>query len=265
LVIFALLGTQTASAGENGCEKNYAVIVGEAYPQAQRISDSEFTAEGAALFLAKDGAEKGPYSLVCRVWPANPQLLLVAVPFIREMSDMATTGELDVLVLDARTFKVQRRLRLQEAIDDDAFKIRTIAFDTARYQVAPGQMAFGIRIAKKGSSRVNPLDEVSLSLFVMDNEHLRPVLEGIVTDRYAGEWDGNCAGTVVTTKRVLAMGDKGARTYADIWATERTSVTTTMVDGKGECVEHISHNTPHRTPLIFDGERYKVPQAMKPL
>ena len=178
---------------------------------------------------------------------------------------MATTGDLDVIVLDAGTFKVQRRLRLQEAIDDDAFKIRAIAFDTARYQVAPGQMAFGIRIAKKGSSRVNPLDEVSLSLFVIDDEHLRPVLEGIVTDRYAGEWDSNCAGTVTTTNRVLSMGDKGAHTYADIWATERTSVTTTMVDGEGECVEHISHGDPHRIQLIFDGERYKVPQAMKPL
>lgn len=268
LIAAALLFfAQAASAAEDGCGTNGAAIIAQAYPAAEKTSETEFAFDGATIRvpLAEEGFGGERHAIVCRVWPSFPERLLVAVPLITEESETLTTGDLELLVLDASILKVQQRLRLKERIVDDAFRTKAITFDTARYQLAPGQIAFGVRLAKEGSSRVNPFEEVSLSLYVIDGGQLKPVLDGIVVSSSGGEWDGNCAGTFDRTTRTLAMGKTGRSGYADIVVTEKTSSSTTAVDGKGECGERSHKNDAASIRLVYDGSRYSVPEAMKPL
>jgi hypothetical protein len=130
--------------------------------------------------------------------------------------------------------------------------------------LAPGQSGFGVRLAKEGASRVNPFEEVSLSLFAIDSGQLKPVLDGIVVISSTGEWDGNCAGTFERTTRTLAMGKIGRNGYADVMVTEKASSNATAVDDKGECGERNRKSDAARIRLIYDGKRYSVPEAMKP-
>ncbi|QDG94715.1 hypothetical protein NIBR502774_19670 (plasmid) [Rhizobium sp. NIBRBAC000502774] len=46
-------------------------------------SDQEFTAAGATIaFPQGDYIGLDPYAIVCRIWPARPELMLVAIPLI---------------------------------------------------------------------------------------------------------------------------------------------------------------------------------------
>lgn len=261
------LATEAAFAADGGCGTNAAAIIAQAYPAAGKTSETEFSIDGATIRLpeADEGFGGRRHAIVCRVWPSWPERLLVAVPLIAEESETLTTGDLELLVLDASTLKVQQRLRLKERIVDDAIQTKSITFDTARYQLAPGQIAFGVRMAKEGSSRVNPFEEVGLSLYAIEAGELKPVLDGIVVVSSGGEWDGNCAGTFDRTTRTLAMGKNGRNGYADIVATEKSSSRTTAVDDKGECGEQSRKSDAASIRLVYDGKRYSVPEAMKPL
>ncbi|TCV65898.1 MULTISPECIES: hypothetical protein [Neorhizobium] len=267
LIAAALLFfAQAASAAEDGCGTDAATIIAQAYPTAKKTSETEFAIDGATILLP-DAEEvfDERHTIVCRVWPSYPERLLVAVPLITEESELLTVGDLELLVLDASSLKVQQRLRLKERIIDDAIRTKAITFDTARYQLAPGQIAFGVRLAKEGSSRVNPFEEVSLSLYVIDGGQLKPVLDGIAVTSNGGEWDGNCAGTFDRTTRTLAMGKTGRSGYADIVVTEKASSSTTAVGGKGECGERSHKTNATSRRVVYDGKRYSVPEAMKPL
>ncbi|MGK6317011.1 hypothetical protein [Neorhizobium sp. DT-125] len=267
LIAAALLFfAQAASAAEDGCGTDAATIIAQAYPTAEKTSETEFAIDGARILLPD--AEEGfgeRHTVACRAWPSYPERLLVAVPLITEESELLTVADLELLVLDASSLKVQQRLRLKERIVDDAIQTKSITFDTARYQLAPGQIAFGVRLAKEGSSRVNPFEEVSLSLYVIGSGRLQPVLDGIVVISSGGEWDGNCAGTFDRKTRTLAMGKTGRNGYADIVVTEKASSSTTAVDGKGECGERSHKSNAASTRVVYDGKRYSVPEAMKPL
>jgi hypothetical protein len=261
-----LLSAEAAFAAEGGCGANAAAIIAQAYPTAEKTSETEFVADGATILVPDEekGSGDGRHPVACRVWPSYPERLLVAVPLITEESETLTTGDLELLVLDASTLKVQQRLRLKERIVDDAIAIKSITFDTARYQLAPGQIAFGVRLTKEGASRVNPFEEVSLSLYAVGSGQLKPVLDGTVVIRSSGEWDGNCAGTFERTTRTLAMGKIGGNGYADIIVTEKTSSSTAAVDKKGDCGERSRNDETALTRLAYDGKRYLVPDALRP-
>ncbi|WP_051903991.1 hypothetical protein [Neorhizobium vignae] len=261
-----LLLAEAALAAEGGCGTETAAIIAQAYPTAEKTSETEFVADGATIFVPEEekGSGDGRHPVVCRIWPSYPERLLVAIPLITQVSETQTTGDLELLVLDASTLKVQQRLRLKERIVDDAIAIKSITFDTARYQLADRQIAFGLRLAKEGASRVNPIEEVSLSLYTIGSGQLKPVLDGIVVISGSGEWDGSCAGTFTRTTRTLAMGKIGASGYADIVVTEKTSSSTAAVDKKGDCGERSRNDVTARTRLSHDGKRYPVPEALRP-
>lgn len=112
-----------------------------------------------------DSPLRGPFAVICKIWPANPDLLLAAIPLMRDgpSRDFGHDGDLRILVLDRATLKVHEHLQLDGLMSDDAMRISDVSFDTARYDVAPGRRAFGLRISRTGSSRANPFSETSRS------------------------------------------------------------------------------------------------------
>lgn len=256
-----LLAAQTAHAAEDACTTQVESAIKRAYPSAKR-TDEGYKIDGARIQLAE---AFNPHAVVCRTWPAHPELTLMAVPLMQKEDAGDNEGDLELFVLDSSNATIRQRLRLPGRMSDDAVRISSIAFDTARYQVAPGQTAFGLRITKENNSRANPFGETDLWLYTFNGNQLKPVLNGIVVDTNGGEWDTNCAGSFSQTKRTLAMASAAHNGYADITITEAKSSSTNVVDKAGECQSHDAKPLRTTYRLAHDGKQYVVPKVLAPL
>lgn len=254
-----LLSAQYVNAASN-CDIN--AIVQHAWP------DAKPTAEGKLLTQHNQVIEitgNSPQSAICRVWPAHPELTLAAIPLMaQQYSDYDRIGDLELLVLDSTSLDVKQRLRLPERMNDDAIQITGLALDTARWKVTPDQTAFGLRVTRTGSSRVNPYSEDALSLFVIENNQLRAVLNGIVLENSTGEWDGNCVGTFHDIKRTLALAPDSHNGYTDIRVNEKNVESTAYTDANEQCA---SKDKPGKASWVlrYDGKQYAIPKELSPL
>ena len=204
---------------------------------------------------------------VCKAWPAYPGLTLKAVSKFEPDPVYGKTGDVGSYDLSLSVVSVEDSEPLAtyhkpSAFQSDAFALDSVEFDTARYKLTPEIRAFGVRVVFKGSSRVNPMDEASLSLYVKEGDTLRPVLDRLVVYGYNGEWDGNCAGERASTLRTIEIGKTSSHGYADLIV---KSVTTGIV-GKGDpdtCDEKTTTSKPVLTTLRYDGKSYVLPKGFK--
>lgn len=197
-------------------------------------------------------------SVVCKVWPANESLTIVALA----LDD--TEGEardLEILVTDSRTGEIRSRLYQPGAIDEDAIRFAGLQIDTARYQLNENVRAFGIRLARTGSSRPNPYGNETLNLYTLQHLMLKPVLNSLEMHVDSGEWDTRCAGEFETINRTLSIGEPGTSGYANLLLAEKGIKTINRLT-KGGC-EAIERDLPRqRYTLRFDGNQYRVPKAL---
>ena len=205
--------------------------------------------------------------MVCKVWPAHDDLLLVAVPLIdsAKSSDGEHIGDIELLVVDKKTLQVRQRLLQPGLMNDDAIAIRGIEFDTGRYGLAPGVTAFGLRIEMANHSQPNPFNETDLRLYAIAGNALRMVLDGLVVAGYGGEGDTNCAGSFHSSQVSLTMSPKIHRGYHDIIVVERNDTDKPAPDKDGECQSHPGKSMSRTYRLRYDGSRYPVPASLKVL
>ena len=204
---------------------------------------------------------------LCKDWPAYPQLTITALStFVPDPvyghGDRVGSYDLSLAVITAGGPKPLAAYHQPSAFLSDAIALDNLELDTARYKLTPDLRAFGVRAHVKGSSRVNPLDETLLSLYVKESDKLRPVLDRLLVYSFSGEWDGNCAGERAETVRTLEMGKTSSHGYADIIV---RSVTTGLV-GEGPrdtCESKTTHEKPVLTTLRYDGKTYVLPQGFK--
>ncbi|HWU75669.1 MAG TPA: hypothetical protein VN043_04140 [Rhodanobacter sp.] len=203
--------------------------------------------------------------MVCKAWPGKADTLLAAVPLMQQLDADDNTGDLEMLVLDRHTSRVRQRLLLPNLMSDGAVRIDRLTLDTARYQLAPATRAFALRIHRTGSSRVNPFSEMELQLFVVRDNQLVRVLDGLVTAQDGGEWDGECAGDFSSTSRTLSMDGQAHHGYHDITVNSRKEASSSTLDKQGNCVDGPRAVSSQQARLRFDGTRYEVPAPLKPL
>ena len=260
-----LFAAHLAHATEDNCLGRAAAIVQQAYPKAKSMAKDSFAVDGAIINLpSPDSIGSDPHAIVCKAWPAQPQKLLVAVPLMTKPGDDENEGDLELLVLDRATLKVQQRLKLPGRMSDDAVQIRNVALDTARYQLSPSVIAFGLRLTQENNSRANPFSETDVWLYAIDGDQLHPVLNGIVTHSNSGEWDTNCAGTFDEANRTLAMDSASHNGYNDILVTEKSSTSVSVVSKEGQCDENTGDTKKQTYRLGYDGKAYSVPEALRP-
>lgn len=221
--------------------------------------------QGHAIVTISDADVGAPFAVACKAWPANPDLLLVAVPLMQDTPDPENghEGNLEVLVLDRQTLQVQQRRTLVDLMSDDAVRIDGLSFDTARYDVAADRRAFGIRIERQGASRANPFDETSLRLFTVEDNELRLVLDGLSVNRSSGQWDTTCAGEFKERAVTLAIGTAQTKGYRDLVATDSHATSRAAVQQDGGCSEKNVNQGKTRHTLRFDGKRYRIPKALR--
>ncbi|MBB5575434.1 hypothetical protein [Rhizobium paranaense] len=258
-----VISAPIAFAGQNDCAGRAADIIRQAYPTATAGSDGTFVFEDATITLpAPDSVRDDPHAVICRIWPAQPELMLVAVALMTELSDTENEGDIELLMVDSTSLKVKQRLRLEGLVSDDAVRVTSVAFDTARYQLAPGKMAFGLRIALEGSSRPNPFGETTLWLFAIDNDRLKTVLDNIAIGRSEGEWDTMCAGEFHETIRTLSMESSANTAVSDILVSEKVTTTVNKAGKADECNTDEKVTTGKRR-VLYEGSQYNVPKDLK--
>ncbi|MFD1986657.1 hypothetical protein ACFSOZ_29940 [Mesorhizobium newzealandense] len=244
-----------------------AALVQQAYPKAQKSSDgASFTLEphiSIALTLTDDDTP----GLVCKIWPAHDDLLLVAVPLIdsAKSGDGEHVGDIEILVVDRKSRQVRQRLLQPGLMNDDAVAIRKVEFDTGRYTLSPDVTAFGLRIEMANNSLPNPFSETDLRLYALAGDALRLVLDGLVVAGNGGEGDTNCAGSFHTSQVSLAMSSAKHHGYHDITVVEQTDTDNPLPDKNGECQSHPGKSVKRTYRLRYDGSHYPVPAALKAL
>ncbi len=248
------------AAESKSCDGRAEAIIHDVYPNVTKSDDGTFHVGGATISINGSGADvDAPHMMRCRVWSANPQLTLVAVPLMKSASDDGNQGDLELLVVGTTTSAVKYRLILENRMNDDALRISAVEFDTARYRLAKDQTAFGLRMSTSGSSRPNPYSDVSLWLFTLDHGALRPVLDGMIVSKNTGEWDTNCAGEFQSTQTTLSIGQTTSHGKSDIIAIETGSTTTSAPGKDGVCNDTIVKSKPQKLRLVYDGQQYPIP------
>ncbi|MGV8886734.1 MAG: hypothetical protein ACOH2P_01420 [Pseudomonas sp.] len=206
---------------------------------------------------------------VCKDWPASPDLTLTATSEHEPNPAFESSGpdgiyDLSLAVVSSSDSKPLASFHQASAFVSDAIAIEDLQLDTARYMLTPDLRAFGVRTTFKGSSRVNPLNETLLSLYVKEGDALRSVMDRLITYEFSGEWDGNCAGERYETLRTVEMTKTSSHGYADLIV---KSVTTDLI-GVGEAEACELKSTTHKpvlTTLRYDGNTYVLPQGLKGL
>lgn len=239
----------------------------QAYPNALKSADGgSFTLEPHTC-IALRFAYGDPPGLVCKIWPAHDDLLLVAVPLMdsSQPSDYAHAGDIELLVVDRKSLQVRQRLLQPGLMNDDAIAIRKVEFDTGRYRLAPNVTAFGLRIEMANHSQANPFSETGLRLYAFDGNALRMVLDGLVVADNGGEGDASCAGSFHSSQVSLAMNPAKHHGYHDITVVERMDTDNPLPDNSGECQSHPGKSVSQTYRLRYDGSRYTAPAGLKAL
>ncbi|HEX4552281.1 hypothetical protein [Pseudomonas sp.] len=204
---------------------------------------------------------------VCRDWPVDPPLTINAIAKFEADSvyahgDRIGAYDLDLSVSSADNSRPLATYHQPSAFQSDAVGLESVELDTARYKLTSDLRAFGVRAIFKGSSRVNPLDETQLSLYVKEDGKLRPVLDRLLVYRFSGEWDGNCAGDRATTVSTIEMGKTSSHGFADLIVKS----VTTGVSGEGppdHCEMKTTNYKPVLTTLHYDGKSYVLPNGFQ--
>lgn len=214
-----------------------------------------------------------PQFQACKPMPDDPQTSILAMllpslsgelPAESAVEEGTGEGEFDLEVLLVRTAdgEVLSRLLIENAYASDAWRLSGITIDTARYRLARGVRAFGVRVSHSASSRVSPAGASVLSLFVRDGFELRRVLQDLAVETSRGEWDMNCEGEFEERQRTIAVSPAGGKGLADLIVTTTTTVTRNRMV-RGECVERASRGKPSRAVMHHDGKTYPIPKALE--
>jgi hypothetical protein len=224
-----------------GCEDNFQKWVAQLHPG--RTLDTEHAA--------------------CKIWPANEALTIAALPLPqKDNSDDQGTDDLEVLVADTASGTVIAHQFQKGEISYDAERFSGLTLDTARYQLTPQNRAFGVRVAHEGSSRIAPDSSAALSLYVIDGQSLRKVVDRLIVSDSNGDWDGNCAGTFNNTTRTLDIGPAGKDGYAALKIAEN-SVETVSTGTTANCVDHDKPAKRASFSLEYRNGQYGVPKGMQ--
>jgi hypothetical protein len=201
---------------------------------------------------------------VCQPWRGFAGRFIVVLPLPRPSTDRgATHFDLDVLVVqqadngNTDRATVISRLFEPSAMSEDTVRIGEIKVDTARYTLASDARAFGLRIVRQRSSRVNPYSNEMLTLYVPRGPRLAKVLDGIELTLERGEWDANCAGNFETVRGSLSIARSTSNGYADLLLRQSRTETRSSAQGD-ECVTQERPAKFSSQMLHYDGTVYRT-------
>jgi hypothetical protein len=255
--LMLLSGAAAPLAAQPCSDATIRSVLRAAYPDARTDGRSVRSADGYATRVA---------SVSCKRWPAQPDLLLLAVPLIGPAAEHSSSGDLEVLVAETGTAHVRARYRDRGRLDSDAFFFDdALSLDTARYQLTDRLRAFGVRIGFRNQSGPNPLRQESLDLYVLRNGAVEPVMRKLVVRASWSEWDMRCEGIHTADRRTVAVEPSESRWAALVVRSQARAWRTRPATGGGDCIEFDIESSAAVDRLHFDGRAYSVPSHLEAL
>lgn len=201
----------------------------------------------------------------CKVWPADPTKIIAALVDPQKASDAdpgADDGlsDLEVLVLEADSGNILQRLFKKGALISDAITLTGIELDTARYVLAPGVIAFGVRADRHGKYDQDIQD---INLYAIQENKLQQILsnlqmrENIVSVNSESNAH-DCPSTRIS--RTLAIAQTSSHGYSDLIVQEKKSVR--GEGSKDDCADAKTSTSSRRYVLHFDGSSYVLPKEL---
>jgi hypothetical protein len=129
---------------------------------------------------------------VCKVWPANEALTIGALPPLQKDNGRGpNVVDIEVLVADTATGAIIAHRFQRSAIryEEDHY-FDGIELDTARYQRTSAQSAVGVRLKSSGGPPADMSGIATLSLYLIDGQQLRTVLDRLTVSDWTGDRDG---------------------------------------------------------------------------
>lgn len=221
-------------------------------PLAAQADTKHYCTTPVAVTVAKSaGIKYEPVdAATCRSAPDDPGRTLAALAY---PANDEGVKKLVVAVVDGSTTRVVRHYQV-DVTEDAALMVGadSLSLDNARYQLAPGVRAFGLRFKSDahGPSCADGIWRDELTLFVPDGDALRPVLQGLAMSRSWARQGcfGNGGGTLVYDEATLSIALAPTRTkgYADLEVSAR-------IRRNGEGAAKIE-----RVMLHYDGTEYRI-------
>jgi hypothetical protein len=226
-----------------------------AQANAQECGDRVYAALGRHLHVEdmSPQAEGGAaVAAACKVWPADPSILLAAVAYDAGVEYHKT---LLVAMLDRRTLRIRRSWRGD--FEEDAVDVigeHSLVLDTGRYALGDSARAFGLRFETAGRqpSLAEGYGGDELTLFAPAGTALRPVMWFVPMSRDIKLDEERWS----YAKLTLDVGQTRSRGLADLLVSARIE-TDAGEDGKREA-PHVERRT-----LRYDGTRYRVQPGAK--
>lgn len=200
---------------------------------------------------------------VCKTWTANEALTIAALPLLqKDNGDGPNVVDIEVLVADTATGAViaHRFQRAAIRYEGDHY-FDGIELDTARYQLTATQRAFGVRLKSSGGPPADMSGIATLSLYLIDGQHLRTVLDRLSVSNWTGDRDGPCVSTSETS-RTLALRPEGAQGYAALRVSEKYVEHESRLE-VDTCSSHTSPAQRRNVTLEYFDGAYRIPDDMR--
>lgn len=157
----------------------------------------------------------------CRKDPADTRHAIVALAYQATDGDAqddngADDYDLDVEVVDIVSRDILAYRHEPNGIESDAVSLNHVWLDTARYDLAPGRRAFGVRSSNSAHCWQCVYDVTTLSLYLRDGKQVRKLLTTTVEETSNSEGAGGDAADTSTTSSVLCIGHDRHHGLADI-------------------------------------------------
>lgn len=98
-----------------------------------------------------------------------------------------------IVVVDNQTGKILYKFYESEAWESDAIMLSQITIDTGLFILNNETRAFGVRLTYHHSSNWDPYSRTDLSLFIVENNKLKRILEDYTISNYSGDFRASCA------------------------------------------------------------------------
>lgn len=192
--------------------------------------------------------------------PNKPSQTLLIIPKYRtnETDDEGHLFlELDayIILADNTTGKILYKFVEENAWTSDAMVLSEITINTGVYQLNEKDRAFGIRVDYRGSSNPNPYSYTDLSLFVIQDNAIKKILNNYQIERSTGEWDTRCAGEYQDIFGTIDMGKNRTNGFKNLMVKNKIMQTKSFETNDGCDEKVITKNTTKY--LKFNGKEYK--------
>ncbi|MFP3835134.1 hypothetical protein [Chryseobacterium sp. SIMBA_028] len=188
--------------------------------------------------------------------PNTEDSYIAVIPVVveQENDDYVFTVRNYILITDADG-KIKNKYLDPTDINSDALSLRSFTIDTGLYTIGTNIRAFGVKADFVGSSRPNPYEISTISMYYPESKTFKKVLDQFTLDLYSGEWDTRCNGEFEDNHAYIIMDPSKTNNFTDL-KIKTISVTTANKEVKGDCESKEISKTSYKI-LKFKNGKYQ--------